>query len=405
MGSSKYLGLGSRLKKGPATTLAESAFSFELKGAPYLLRGLSYADMAHVAMLLHCKIIPEKKGIGVLKKLKELHSSGFEQFEFDPMVGDIYNNRDIFLEQKLGNDSGIIHTGRARREAVTIAWQIACRKLLLEVGRDLTGFCDAMLSVAKRHQKTYMPDFTYLQHAHPTTLAHYFLGFLYPLLRDVGRVERALNLMNRSPAGSGSVNGSRLPMDREYLADLLGFEGVIEHTRDAMWAPDRSTECMAALVTLGTNMNRLAEELQIWATQEFGFAQLDDSHSRTSVIMPQKKNPYALAFIRGQARSLVGQLVELVSTNLTVSGQPDNRMFAYSGLPESLEWTNRAIRLMTDVISKCSFDKSRMLQSAQKDYSYATDVCDYLLGVTGLPNRTLHKVVGLAVRNCMNKGD
>jgi argininosuccinate lyase len=398
MAESDALGVGARLDRGPARVLAESAFAHELAAAPYLLEGLSYADLAHVAMLHRERVIPADTAVVVLEALLELHPAAGE-VPLDSSRGDVYNSRDAFLAGKLGDLAGIIHTGRSRREATTVAWQLACRRRLL----DLWGSLLELVEVLDRHggaeRATVMPDFTYLQHAHPTSLGHYLLGFAFPLERDAERASRALALVNRSPAGSGSVNGSQIPMDRAWVAELLGFTSVVEHTRDAMWAPDLATEAMTVVVTTMTNVDRLCEDLQIWATEEFGFIELDDAHSRTSVIMPQKKNPYALSFLRGEARNLLGRWVGVVSTSLTPSGQPDNRVFAYLDVPEAVDRATRAARLLTDVLDSATWDRERMARAASSDYSYATDMCDYLVVATGLDNRTVHRVLGRAVRD------
>jgi argininosuccinate lyase len=257
---------------------------------------------------------------------------------------------------------------------------------------------------AAAHRTTLMPDYTYLQHAQPTTLGHYLLGFAYPLARSLGRLERALELVNRCPAGAGSVNGSRFPIDRERLARSLRFDGVVTHTRDAMWAPDLPLTVLAELVAAMTTVDRLVEELELWATAEFGFVTLADRHCRTSVIMPQKKNPYALSMIRGHARSALGDYVAVVATNLTPSGQPDNRAASYERVPVVLRRCTDSIGLLAEVIAQIEFDTDRMAAEAASGFAYATDLCDYLVVETGIDNRTAHRIVGLAVRQAIDAG-
>lgn len=400
---SDYLGKGARLKAGPSPALAATAFAYELRATPFLFEPLGYADMAHVAALMRGSILDEATGRTIMAGLLRLHETPLGELAFDPSVGDIYNNRDRFLKAELGVDAGRIHTGRARREAVTTAWQLACRARLVELGLALTRLCEVMVDVARAHRHTLMPDFTYLQHAHPTSLGHYLLGFVYPLLRDLERVERACARINRCPAGSGSVNGSRFPIDREYIAGLLRFEGLVTHNRDAMWAPDMTTEAMTALLTLATNLDRWAEELFLWATEEFGFVRLNDEHCRTSVIMPQKKNPYGLAHIRGHARNLVGTFTGLVCNALTPTGQPDNRIFAYHDLPESIEDTALNVVLMAEIMAGSTFDVSRMRMAVDSGFPYATDLCDFLVMHTGVDNRSVHRVMGLAVARCADE--
>ncbi len=397
------LGLGSRLGSGPSRSLAETAFTWELEAADYLLPGLSYADLAHCVALIEARAIDPDAGTDLLRHLLEEHPIP-AGLELDPYVGDLYNNRDAHLAAKYGDLAGLVHLGRARREATTIAWQLATRSGLLDLADALVALGSAITAVAAAHTDTYMPDFTYLHHAHPTTLAHYLLGFAFPVERDIVRAHTALGVVNRSPAGSGSVNGSRFGLDRDRLAGLLGFDGVVEHTRDAMWAPDLATETLAAVVTTMTNVDRMAEELQIWTTAEFGFVELDDAHSRNSVIMPQKKNPYALSLLRGEARHVLGTFVGVVATSLTPTGQPDNRIYAYVDVPVALDRTARAVRLLADVLSAATFDVHRMRIAAESGYPYATDYCDYLSQATGLDNRSLHRIVGRAVRTCLADG-
>ncbi len=394
---SEYLGKGARLSTGPSESLAVSAFAYELRATPFLFEYLGYADMAHTAALLHGGIIDADVGRRLLDGLVRLQSTAYDTLQFDPFVGDIYNNRDGFLKQALGPEADRIHIGRARREAVTTAWQLACRRRMVRLGRAITELCDVMAGQIEEHRATVMPDFTYLQHAHPTTLGHYLLGFLYPLLRDEERIALATARLNRSPAGSGSVNGSRFPIDRGYIASLLAFEGLMTHNRDAMWAPDMTIEAMTSLVTTMTNLDRLAEDLFLWATEEFSLIDLNDAHCRTSVIMPQKKNPYGLAHIRGHARNMVGTFTGLVCNGLTASGQPDNRVFAYHDLPEAIDDTRHCVELMRDSLAGSRFDKERMGQSARQGYAYATDLCDFLVVETGIDNRSAHRLIGLAV--------
>lgn len=404
MSEGHYLGMGGRLKKKPSRGLAESAFAYELESAIYLFEPMGYADMAHAAMLMRSGALPAERARPLLAALLSLHEEDWRGFELDPYLGDVYNNRAALLEERLGEDSGAMHMGRARREASTVAWQIACRQRLLELGQGLTALARSMLEFCERYRDAIMPDFTYLHHAQPTTVAHYFLGFLYPILRDEERVRGALGRLNRCPAGSGSVNGSRVPMDREYIAELLGFQGLVEHTRDAMWAPDLSIEAMSALATTLTNLDRVAEDLQLWTTEEFGFARLDDGHVRASVIMPQKRNPYSLAFIRGRARQLIGRWAGLAAAGMTPSGQPDNRIFSYFEVPECIDGAVRCVALLAEVFAGMSLNTARMEAAARSGYAYATDLCDALALTTGIPQRRVHSIIGRAVRACAEGG-
>jgi argininosuccinate lyase len=406
MDSADYLGAGSRLQGAPAATLATSAFAHELRATRYLWAGMGHADMAHLGMLVEAGIVSPADGAILLDAFEDLQGLAPEDLTLDPASGDVYSNRDRMLADLVGHArAGLIHTGRARREATTIAWQLACRERLLRAGTAAAGLLVTLVSVARRHRGSLMPDFTYLHHAQPTTLGHYLTGFAWPLSRDLDRLARALDLVNRSPAGSGSVNGSRLPLDRALAADLLECHGIIEHTRDAMWAPDMALEQMAVALSLATTLDRIAEDLHIWNTAEFGFVELADQHTRTSVVMPQKKNPYGLAYVRGMARAMLGAFTGVAATGLTPSGQPDNRIFAYESVPAALDRVSEALELMADTLAQAAFDTERMKDAAASGYSYATDLCDLLVLEAGIDNRTAHRIVGRAVRRALDAAD
>jgi argininosuccinate lyase len=249
-----------------------------------------------------------------------------------------------------------------------------------------------------------MPDYTYLQQAHPTTLGHYLLSFAYPMLRDLDRLEGCFRRTNVSPGGGGSINGSRLPLDRERLARLLGFEGVIPNTRDAMWQADGPIEVMALVTALLVNLDRLAEDLMIWATQEFALVDLADRHARASVIMPQKKNPYSLAFIRGVTGVQIGRLASMAAVGKTPSAQVDNRIFAHGEIPRALDLAIDAARLMRGVVGGLSVNAPLMASRARDGYAQATDLAEVLMREAGITYRDAHRVVGLVVRVGLERG-
>lgn len=400
----EFLGANSRFKTPPSDNLIKGAFAYELEASKYLYSGLSFADLAHVAALRKGDIITEDIYTALVSKLVAFHNINLHDLDFDPYVGDVYNNRDEILKQQIGDLAGYIHIGRARREASTISWQLCCRQKIATLITQVVNLIDSFESVCKSHKNTFMSDFTYLQHAQPTTLEHYLLTFVMPLTRDLERLQNALKFVNKSPAGSGSVNGSQLNIDREYLAELLGFDGLIEHTRDAMWAPDMVMDIMSPVISIMTTLDRLSEEFIIWGSKEFDYIDFSDQTSRTSVIMPQKKNPYGLAYIRGQARSLTGVFMSLINTNQTISGQPDNRIFAYYEIPRALDYVVTCVDLFNDVLTQSTFNKEQLAKAAGEGFTYSTDICDMLIVETSLDNRTVHKVVGLAVRQCIDTG-
>jgi argininosuccinate lyase len=392
------LGLGDRLQEGPAPELVSSAFAMEAGDGPLLYHGMSLADLAHAVMLIEIGVIPPPARTGLLAALLDMHAIPPNEFPFDATRGDAYRNREYVLRQRAPETAGWLQAGRPRREVSTIAYLLVVRGRLLALTSALLHLMGAILDLSEANLRTLMPDYTYLQTAHPTTLAHYLLTFVQPMTRDLARLRGVFERVNLSPAGAGSTNGSRLPLDRPRLAELLGFDGMAEHARDAMWQPDSPIEVMGTVVALLINADRLAEDLQIWATNEFGMIELSDRHSRVSVIMPQKKNPYSLAFVRGVARDMIGRLASAAALGATPSGQVDNRIFAYGGVPQALERARQAVEVLAGAVAGMTIKPEIMAQRAGQGHSGATDLTEVIMIECGLDSHTAHRIVSQAVR-------
>lgn len=397
-----YLGLGDRLSAPPSDAMAAAAFGDELRAAPYLWEGMSSADLAHAIALLECGVLPTDTARTLLGALLELDKINADEVDLDPHIGDVYNNRDHLLKGAAPSVAGHLHAGRARREASTIGWLLRCRTSILELGTALCDLVETLAAVSAAHVHTVMPDFTYLHRAHPTSLGHYLLSHTWPLARHIDRSRQLLATLDRSsPAGSGSTNGTRIPLDRQLLADLLGFEAPMWHTRDSMWAPDLAIDMAGLCTQVMTSIDRLAEELQLWTTEAFGLLTLADEHCRTSVIMPHKKNPYALTHLRGATRRLSGLGVGITSSTQTASGQPDNRTIAYHDVPFMLDISVESVGLIAEVIRCATFDIDALADAAADPLMASTEICDVLTVEGGLDNRTAHRIVGRAVRSAL----
>lgn len=397
-------GEGARLKEGPAPELMQSSFRLEINDAPILWTGLSLADLAHVIMLREAGVISAPEGDRLLQLLLELHQLPLAEFPMNLALEDVYSNREAWLRQRDEAAAGWLGAGRPRREPATVAYRTAVRERLLTLTSCLLDLCRAIIDLADAHTATLMPDYTYLQHAHPTTLAHYLLSFAYPILRDVERLQACFLRINQSPAGIGNINGSGLPVDRRRLADLLSFDGVIVNTRDAMWQVDGPVEVMAVAMALLLHLDRLAEDLQIWNTSEFNLIELADRHARISLIMPQKKNPYALAFIRGMAGNMMGKLVSMTAVGKTPSAQMDNRIFVLGEVPRALDETIDAVRLMASVLRGLQFNTELMAARASEGFVQATDLAELIMQTTQINYRTAHHLVGMAIRLALERG-
>ncbi len=392
--SRAVLGVGSRLAVGPAQELVQTAFARELSDQVALFRGMSLADLAHTIMLIEAGVIPTADGAALLSALLSLHE--FPR-DFTP-IPESGANREAWLAARTPA-VGWLGAGRARRESTTTGYRITVRSYLLAFADALLRTGRAVIERADEYRSTLMADYTYLQPAQPTTFGHYLLGFVYPLLRDVERLQALYGRTNRSPAGCGSVNGSHLPQDRNRLAELLGFDGLVQHARDAMWQPDGPIETLSVVVTALVNLDRLAEDLQIFATAEFDLIELDEGHSRASVIMPQKKNPYALNYVRGAANELTGALASAAALGRTPSGQVDNRVFLYGDVPRALETATGVANLMAGVLTGLHFKAPVAESRLANGFAMATDLAETIMLETGLDFRSAHRIVGRLVRD------
>ena len=230
------------------------------------------------------------------------------------------------------------------------------------------------------------------------------LTFIQHMARDLDRMQSVYKRTNKSPACAGSTNGSRLPIDRELVARLLGFKGLVVHTRDAMWQSDGPIELISSTLAILCNIDRLAEDLQVWATSEFNFIDLSESHSRLSVIMPQKKNPYSLAYIRGVAREMIGRLSGTAALQLTPSGQVDNRIFTYGMVPRGVVQTKEALKLFSATISSLKVNKDKMRLAALDSLVGSTDLAEEIMMRYGINAQAAHSIVGQAIRFSIQEG-
>jgi argininosuccinate lyase len=389
---------------GPAPELIDSGFYLENADAPLLHAGLNQADLAHVLDLSRRGLIPEAAGRRLLRLLLETVATPAEQFPYDPAFGEPYNSRERFFTQRIGDDAGWLHAGRPRREAVRIALRLHLRGQLVDLVEAAATLAGTIAGTATEHKRTWLPDQTYLQHAQPSTFGHYLLSFAYPVLRDARRLLDALSWTNTSPGGAGCVNGSRLLHDRDPIAGMLGFGGVIEHTRDAMWQTDGLVDMLAGAASLVGTQSKLGEDLEIWASSEFDYVTLADGFSRASVLMPQKRNPYALSIIRGASGTLLGRVSGFLAVIKSPSARSDNLIYAYGEVPRALDLAIRTTRLTEGVVRTLQVNGARMWTALEDGFCQATDLAEYVMLTCGLDYRTAYQVVGVAVRTAHEAG-
>lgn len=390
------LEIGGRIAEPPSADMVRHAFADELHHQRELAQAIGLVDMAYVMAQIEGGVLPRDAGRALLAALLALHDDA-AHLELDPAHGDLYTNREAWLLARTPA-ARWLGLGRARREAITTALQlVVCERMrtlmraLLRTGADL-------VQTARRERHALMADYTYLQAGQPTTFGHYLLGFAGPLLRDLERTRSFHARYNRSPAGCGSTNGSRLAPDRDRVAELLGFDGLVVHARDAMWQADEPIEGLAVVVAALVNLDRLAEDLMMFSTQEFGLIELGDALTRSSKIMPQKKNPYALAWIRSTANQCIGIQASLAAAGRTPSGQMDNRLLAYGELPRALSLAAAAAELMGASLRSLGLRPDAARRTLESGFVLATDVAELLVAHAGLDPRSAHRVAGALAR-------
>lgn len=384
--------------------LVDAGFAIEVADAPVLHEYLDLADLAHVVVLDELGLVPPGAADDLFAVLLEAHRTPAERFGYDPVHGEAYNCRERVFESRLGDGAGWLHVARTRREAVRIALRLRLRTDLLDLVDAAAAVLTALAEQSQAHAETYLADQTYLQHAQPSTFGHYLLAFAPAVQRHLQRLWIELDHLNRSPGGVGAVNGPRLPYDRERVAELLGFDGIVEHTRDAMWATDSLVAATAAATDLVVTLAKLAEDLEIWASDEFGWVRLAEGHSRTSVLMPQKRNPYALSMVRGEAGLLIGRLTGLLAVTKTPSARSDGMIFAYGEVPRAITLATKAVRLMAGVVTGLEVDADAMRRALHRSFTQATDVADVVMLRCGLDYRSAYRVVAAAVRAAADAG-
>lgn len=382
-----YLGAEGRIRQGPAPELVAAGYELELADAQLLEHGLTLADIAHT--VAH-PAIPDEHRRQLLDALLELKIDAP-----DSRYGDLVNVRERELEQRVGDAAGWLNAGRPRREAGRIAFRIALRSRLLDLTEAITRFAAALVEHAREERDTLMPDYTYLQIAQPTTAGHWLLSFAYPALRDARRALDDFEATNRSPAGAGGVNGPRYPLDRARLASLLGFNGPIEHTRDAMWQTDGFAEATWHAALAATGAARFAEDLEIFGSEEFGLLSIGDELCRASALMPQKRNPYALVVIRGGARTLLGRATGVLASQQTASARTDNLLYVYGEVAGAVELATRLLNLAAKTAETLTIDRPRAERRLRESAAMATDAAELL--TPELDYRSAYKRVGRAV--------
>ena len=362
-------------------------------------------SIAHVKMLAKQWILTTEDRDAIIEGLegirRDLESGALV---FTAEHEDIHSFVEAVLTERIGDAGKRLHTGRSRNDQVALDMKLYTRDEIDELDGLVKALLEELLKLMEENLDTYMPGFTHLQKAQPITLAHHMGAYFEMFYRDRTRLSDIRKRMNYCPLGSGALAGTTYPLDREYTAELLGFEGPALNSMDSVADRDYVIELLSALSTISMHLSRFCEEIIIWNTNEYQFVEIDDSYSTGSSIMPQKKNPDIAELIRGKTGRVYGALVSILTT---MKGLP----LAYNkDMQEDKEMTFDAIdtvkgclALFTGMISTMTFKKDAMEASAKNGFTNATDAADYLVN-HGVAFRDAHGIVGQLVLYCIGKG-
>jgi len=361
-------------------------------------------SIAHARMLGRQGIItPEesRRIISGLQGIKRDLTAG--KLEFNKGLEDIHMNIEAMLAERIGDVAGKLHTARSRNDQVVLDLRMYLRETIKVHRGLLAGLNRTLVDRAEENLGVIMPGYTHLQRAQPVLFSHHMLAYFAMFQRDRERLDDCLKRVNIMPLGSGALAGVPYPVDRESVAHELGFNGVSGNSMDAVSDRDFVIEYEAAASIIMMHISRLAEEMLIWTSAEFGFAEMDDAFSTSSSIMPQKKNAEMAELARGKAGRVFGNLMAILST---MKGQP----LAYNrdcqedkeGLFDTIDSVTASLTVMAGMIRTLTIFSDRMREAAEGGYSLATDIADYLVG-KGLPFRQAHNVVAKMVRYAADK--
>ena len=361
---------------------------------------------AHVVMLAEQRIILEEDAMAILGELLDLERLGMSNLSLDPSLG-LYLSTERYLVDKLGPDvAGKMHTGRSRNDLSPANDRMYIRDRINEILQTLIELKQALLRRAEEHVDTVMPGYTHhSQQAQPITFAHYLLAGHDAFSRDVRRLEQAYDVVNLSPMGGAALAATGFAINRERVAQLLGFDGLVENSLDATGQFDYILQATAAIAISLSNLGRLVEGIYLWNTAEFGMVELADEYCSISSIMPQKKNPVALEMIRGEAILVANRLNGMMGILKAIApGGGREWNYVERLFPRCADTAVGALRTMTGIISTLTVHREVMARRAAEGFGTVTELADEIVRRTGLAFRQAHHIVGLTTRMALNAG-
>jgi len=370
-------------------------------------------SVAHVTMLARQRIIPAADARRIVAALREIGkeiATGRLSLEARRRgrnrmgADDIHMAIEQRLREKLGPRAGAVHTARSRNDQVALDERLYLRRKVAETVNGLRSLQRAFVTLARRYEDIIMPGYTHLQRAQPLLLAHHLLAYVEMLQRDVERFRGMLPRISRSPLGAAALAGTSFPIDRKCVADLLGLDGIVENSIDAVSDRDALIEFVGACAIVMMHLSRCGEELVIWSSQEWRFVSIGDAFTTGSSIMPQKKNPDIAELVRGKTGRVYGDLVALLTV---MKGLPlaynrdmqEDKEFLF----DAADTVVSSLGVMAKMLRTVKFRRDRFDAELEGDPLLATEIADYLVR-KGMPFRTAHGITGDIVRTCGDAG-
>ena len=355
-------------------------------------------SMAHVRMLAKQGILTEEERDQILDGLNGILKDVEEgRLEITSEYEDIHSFVEAVLIDRIGDAGKKMHTGRSRNDQVALDMKLYTRDEIKELNHLVKEMMEVLLEIMEAHLDTYMPGFTHLQKAQPITLAHHMGAYFEMFRRDRLRMKDIYRRMNYCPLGAGALAGTTYPLDREYTAELLGFDGPTLNSMDSVSDRDYLIELLSAMSTIMMHLSRFSEEVIIWNSNEYQFVEIDDAYSTGSSIMPQKKNPDIAELVRGKTGRVYGALMSLLTTMKGIPLAYNKDMQEDKELVfDAIDTTKGCLALFTGMLRTMKFNDARMEESAKHGFTNATDAADYLVN-HGVPFRDAHGIVGQLV--------
>jgi argininosuccinate lyase len=391
---------GGRFEKGTDKSVDDfnSSISFDSRMYQHDILG----SIAHSNMLGKCGIISSEDSSLIQKTLKEILSDiekGLIEFEID--AEDIHMNVEKILIERIGDIGKKLHTGRSRNDQVALDIRMYLKDEILNIKNLIVSLEKTLLSISEKNLDTILPGYTHLQRAQPITFAHHMMAYFQMFRRDIERLMDCYKRMNILPLGSGALAGTTYPIDRNMVADELGFSAITENSIDGVSDRDFVIELASCFSILMMHLSRFSEELILWSSHEFAFVEMDDAYSTGSSIMPQKKNPDVAELVRGKTGRVYGNLFGILTVmkSLPLAYNKDMQEDK-EAIFDSVDTIKMCLPVFISMLASMKIRSSNMYNAAQGGFTNATDIADYLVK-KGIPFRSAHEIIGKMVLYCI----